>query len=412
MFVFDDRLSCMVATAPGLESIAHAINRNERDFAAHRAVFFELGEQTGALQCAFLHRVRRGQGAGGVRHWRYDSLHDVLADGLRLSRGMGRKNALAGLWWGGGKGIICAEPEGKPRDENYRATLYRDYGRFMSGLRGAYITAEDVGTRPSDMARIHETTRFLTCVPEQVGGSGNPSHSTARGVVCAMQAALEFASQGTLSGKVVAMQGAGNVGGFMIEELLARGVARVVACDVSKGAIDAARERFASAPVDLSVVDPGDERIFGEPCDVFAPNALGGVLHARTISLLSCRIVCGAANNQLLDDQKDDELLRARGIVFVPDYVANRMGIVQCANEQYGSLPDDPAILRHFDPSYENSVHRVTLDVLERAEREQITSTRAANRLADERMDEDHPLWPGRTQQIIDALNREGWERG
>jgi glutamate dehydrogenase/leucine dehydrogenase len=412
LFTFDDARGAIVSPAPELAQVAEAINLNRRDFAGHRAVFFELGRDTGALLSAFLHRVRRGQGAGGVRHWQYASVADAIADGLRLSRGMGRKNALAGLWWGGGKGIICAEPERDRSDEGYRRALYHDYGHFISGLRGAYITAEDVGTRPSDMNSIHETTRFLTCVPEEAGGSGNPSQSTAHGVVCAMRAALQFAGLGTLSGKVIAMQGVGNVGGFMIERLLAEGVKAIIACDVSSASITAAKERFAGAPVELRAVEPGDESIFSEPCDVFAPNALGGILHPGTIPKLACRVVCGAANNQLLDDESDDQLLSTRGIVHVPDYVANRMGIVQCANEQYGTLPNDPAVLRHFDPSYDNSVHRVTLEVLERSKKEGTTPTRAANQLADERMNDDHPLWPGRTQQIIDALCAEGWERG
>jgi glutamate dehydrogenase/leucine dehydrogenase len=198
----------------------------------------------------------------------------------------------------------------------------------------------------------------------------------------------------------------------MIEALLAEGVRDIVASDVSRASIDAARARFADAKVTLRVVDPGDESVFAEPCDVFAPNALGGILNPRSISKLACLVVCGAANNQLLDDHDDARLLAERGIVYVPDFVANRMGIVQCANEQYGSLPDDPAILRHFDSSYDDSVYRVTLQVLERARTEGTTSTRAANQLADERMEQDHPLWPSRTQQIIDALRAEGWEQG
>lgn len=412
LFRFDDSLDRVVANSTELSDLAEVMNANRRDFAGHRAVFIEVGRDTGTLLTAFLHRVRRGQGAGGVRHWTYVSLSDLLDDGLRLARGMGRKNALAGLWWGGGKGIICADPERDRDDEAYRTALYRDYGRFISGLRGAYVTAEDVGTRPADMRSIHETTRFATCVPEDAGGSGNPSRSTARGVVCAMRAALEFAGLGPLVGKRIAMQGTGNVGCFMIEELLAEGVSHIVASDVSAPALAAARARFDGAPVELRLNEPTDVRVFAEPCDVFAPNALGGILNPSTIPQLACKVVCGAANNQLLDDQLDDQLLRERGIVHVPDFVANRMGIVQCANEQYGSLPRDPAILRHFDPSYENSVQRVTLEVLTRARDEGTTPTRAANQLADERMAEDHPLWPGRTEQIIAALCEEGWERG
>lgn len=411
LFALDEVTGTLFSNDPNAAPLTAYLNGNDRDFGQHCAVFLEVGRDTGALLMAFLHRVQRGQGAGGVRHWRYERVRDALDDGLRLSRGMGRKNALAGLWWGGGKGVICRQANVDVTSEEYRSRLYRDYGAFITGLRGAYVTAEDVGTNESDMAIIHETTRFVTCVPAKVGGSGNPSASTARGVVCAMEASLEFANLGTLEGKTIAMQGTGNVGGFMIETLLERGVAKIVASEVNQAIATRVRERFTGAPVDITVVEPSSLEIFEQPCDVFAPNALGGTLNAETIPRLRCPIVCGAANNQLLDDQQDDTRLSSRGIHHVPDYVANRMGIVQCANEQYGVLPDDPAIHRHFDPSYANSVHRVTLEVLQCARREGISSTRAANALADERMALDHPMWPRRTQDIIDALVRLEWDK-
>src|SRR5690606_6247665 len=220
--------------------------------------------------------------------------------------------------------------------------------------------AEDVGTRPEDMANVYHTTRFVTCVPKSVGGSGNPSPWTAKGVVCAMQAALKFAELGSLGGKRICMQGVGNVGTHMVEELLAAGAAEVLATDISERHVLAARHKFRDKPVEVRQVDKNDTSILETPCDILAPNALGGVLNPDTIPRLAAKVVCGAANNQLLDERRDAELLQARGLVFVPDFVANRMGIVNCANEQYGRLLNDPSILRHFDASWENSVHQVT----------------------------------------------------
>jgi glutamate dehydrogenase/leucine dehydrogenase len=393
---------------PALRSVASGIEANTRDFDAHEALYFEVGRH-GALMAAFIHRSSRGQGAGGVRHWPYDTLGALVSDGLRLARGMGRKNALAGLWWGGGKGIIAEQPGGNPTNVEYRSHLFEDYGRFVTSLRGYYVTAEDVGTQAADMAAVFHTTRYVTCIPPEFGGSGNPSFSTARGVVSAMQAALAARDLGTLSGKRVAVQGLGNVSQAMIAELVQRGVARVVACDISEEQVARARARFADAPVDVRVVAPGDTSIFAEPCDVFAPCALGGVLNPQTIPMLDAKIVCGAANNQLLDDQRDDSLLAEREILYVPDFLANRMGIVNCANEQYGTLPDDPAVTRHFDPAWDGSVYSVTLRVIERARKDSITTTRAANLVADELMQWPHPVWPGRGLQIRNALSAEKW---
>jgi leucine dehydrogenase len=141
-----------------------------------------------------------------------------------------------------------------------------------------------------------------------------------------------------------------------------------------------------------------------------SPSALGGVLNPETIPNLKCRIVCGAANNQLLDEERDARALQDRGITFVPDFVANRMGIVTCANEQYGSLPDDPVILRHFGRSWENAVYVVTRKVLEEARLRGVTPSRAAGALADELSLVPHPIFPHRTRDIVAALQSEGWD--
>jgi glutamate dehydrogenase/leucine dehydrogenase len=386
--------------------------RSLSDFDEHEAVFFEVGRETGALFAAFLHRTVRGQGAGGVRHWPYASLGDFIRDGLRLSRGMGRKNALAGLYWGGGKGVIARQAGERHKNAEYRTALYREYGAFLTSLRGVYVTAEDVGTTPDDMADIFRTTRFTTCIPASVGGSGNPSFATAKGVVVAIEAAFDHLGAGSLAGKTVAMQGAGNVGASMISDLLERKVSRIVAVDTNRQTCDALSARFAGSPVTIRLVSPDERSIVLESVDVFVPNALGAVLNPDTIPRLRCRVVCGAANNQLLDDRRDDKALKARGISYVPDFVANRMGIVNCANEQYGSLPDDPAISRHFSRDWEHSIYAVTRRILADADARGITSTEAANELADARSLEPHPIFPNRARDIVESLVRERWYEG
>lgn len=406
---FDAASGRVTASHPGLTPLADWLEANTRDFDEHEAVFLERGERSGALMGAFIHKTVRGQAQGGLRFWPYPAVDQFLSDGLRLAQGMGRKNALAGLWWGGGKGVIVRDPDAPYLDEAYRSMLYREYGSFVSSLNGAYITAEDVGTRPSDMASVFETTRFVSCVPAEVGGSGNPSPWTARGVVCAMQAALEFAGLGTLAGKSVAMQGLGNVGAAMVGELLKAGVGHIEAADISPANLEAARQRFQDARLRLHLAERGDDGILATPCDVLAPNALGGVLNPTTIPKLAAKIVCGAANNQLLDSERDAKLLAERGIWFVPDFVANRMGIVNCANEQYGRLSEDPAILRHFDQNAEGSVFQVVKLVLERARERGQTPSQAANLLADELGQVPHPIWGHRTKHIIDDLVRTGW---
>lgn len=394
---------------PALAEIGDHLLGNDRDYHRHEGVFLEVGATTGALFGAFVHDTTRGQGQGGLRYWPYPDLAGFLSDGLRLSHGMTRKSALAGLWWGGGKGLIARHSDQPFRDLEFRERLYTEYAAFVSSLRGCYVTAEDAGTGPSDMAVVHRGTRFVTCIPPALGGAGNPSPATARGVVCAMEGALAHLGRGDLAGKRIVMQGTGNVGSAMIGELVQRGVASILASELSpERRIQLARD-YPHAPLTVVPAEPGDNRILAEPCDILAPNALGGVLNPTTIPTLRASIVCGAANNQLLDDVRDGEALRARGIVYVPDFLGNRMGIVYCANEQYGRVPDDPAIQRHFGREWDNSVFLVTRRALELAEREQITSAAAANRLADALAAEPHPIWGHRAHAIVAGLIADRW---
>ncbi len=221
-FVTDPETGEYCVSHPAFDGVARSIAGDGRDYHAHEGSFFEIGKESGYLLSAHIHKTVRGQAAGGVRFWRYDTIESFIRDGLRLSRGMGHKNALAGLWWGGGKGVIARQHN--DNESELRKHVYRDYGRFMSGLCGCYITAEDAGTRPEDMANVYRTTRYTTCIPAEFGGSGNPSILTARGVVVAMEAALEALGMGTLEGKTIAMQGLGNVSYYMVGYLRERRV--------------------------------------------------------------------------------------------------------------------------------------------------------------------------------------------
>ncbi len=397
---------------PVLDSIAQALRIDRRDYQQHEGAFFEIGRESGHLLTAHLHWTRRGQGAGGTRFWSYNTVEDLVRDGLRLSRGMGHKNALAGLWWGGGKGIIARRSDVDYRDAAVRRRIYRDYGRFVSGLCGSYVTAEDVGTTPGDMAWIHSTTRHTTCIPKELGGSGNPSILTAEGVVVAIEAALDFLGLGALAGKTIAMQGLGNVSRFMIEELLRRGVAHILAVDIDDRAVRAITDRYPPSQLTTQQVGPNELSIFSAPCDVLVPNAVGGILSPSTIPMIKARIVCGGANNQLAEMARDAAALQARGILYIPDFLANRMGIVNCANEQYGYFADDPAIRGQLGRDDPNGIYRRCHEILQRASASGRTPAAEAEMLADELGQALHPIWGHRGRRIIEHLVRSGWAKG
>ena len=369
------------------------------DFARHEGIFIGREEGVPTLFFAFVHDTRRGLSQGGLRFTRYPSLADLLSDGLRLSQGMTRKNSLAGLWWGGGKGIVPL-PSGYQRPEHMtdpaeRRRIFEAYGRFVASLGGVYYTAEDVGTKTADMDAILGKNRFVTCISRELGGSGNPSPFTARGVFRALQAAwLLLAKTDRLEGVKVAVQGAGNVGSPLID-LLDEAGARVWVCDVNEGALEALRRRrprVETVPTD---------QIFDLDVDVFAPCARGAEVNQRTIPRLKARLVCGAANN-ILEEPADAERLRQRGILFVPDYVCNRMGITNCADEWLGYLEEDVRLAAE-------RVYPDTMRVLKHAQQLGVTTVQAADQLADIAASELHPLLGHRGRRIIDRLIESGW---
>jgi glutamate dehydrogenase/leucine dehydrogenase len=410
-FVYDTMNKHVQSSHPQLQPLAEFIHGDRRDFAEHEGLFFQVTGKYDTLQGTFVHRTCRGQAAGGVRFWTYESVEDYIRDGLRLSKGMTHKNALAGLWWGGGKGVMARRPDVDSENPEVRKYLYSEYGRFISSLHGCYVTAEDVGTTVADIANVFSRTRFTTCIPEDWGGSGNPSIPTARGVVAAMEAALEFLKMGDLKGKVIAIQGIGNVGGPLIRFLFEKGVRRIIACDLNARLADALRKACAGLELDIRTVFCGDDSIFREECDILSPNATGAILNPRTFPLLKAKIVCGAANNQLEDPIRDDSALFDRGVAYVPDFLANRMGIVNAADEQYGYVGNDPLFERHLSRDWEYSVFQTTLRVLRESKATGEPTGRIAVRLAEALSLEPHPIFGHRGRLIIDSLVADRWHQ-
>jgi len=186
-------------------------------------------------------------------------------------------------------------------------------------------------------------------------------------------------------------------------------VGHIIGVDVDEAAVSDARRRFPDAPLELRHVSRGDDSVLFSDCDIVSPNAIGATLNPDTIPLIRAPVVCGGANNQLASPARDAPALAARGLLYVPDFLANRMGIVNCANEQYGCIPDDPAISSHLDPSTPHGIFQRALEVFRRAEASGRTPAEEAEALAELLSDEPHPLWGNRGQTIIDALLREGW---
>ena len=316
-----------------------------------------------------VHSTALGPAVGGTRWWTYASESDAITDALRLSRGMSFKNALARLPLGGGKSVIMGRPG--PVD---RPAWLRAHGRFINRLGGVYITAEDVGTSPADMEYIAETTQF---VAGRAGVSGDPSPHTARGVFRAMQAGARVKwGSDDLAGKTVALQGCGNVG-FHLAVELARVGARIIAADIDP-------TRVARTVKEYGAVEGSFHTIHAAKADIFAPCALGAILNDQSIPELQVGLICGGANNQLLEP-RHGRTLAERGIVYVPDYVANAGGVTFGGSIEVLKLSRE-ATLKRVDEIYDT-----TLMVLDRAAAEKIPPSDAADRLAEERIRSGRP---------------------
>ncbi|HLX11428.1 MAG TPA: Glu/Leu/Phe/Val dehydrogenase dimerization domain-containing protein, partial [Bacteroidota bacterium] len=148
----------------------------------HEQLVFCSDKNSGLRAIIAIHDTTLGPALGGARMWNYNSVEDAITDALRLSRGMTYKASVAGLNLGGGKAVIIADPN-KDKTE----TLFRTYGRFVEGLAGRYITAEDVGTDVRDMEHVRMETKYVTGIDRALGGSGDPSPVTAFGVYVGMK---------------------------------------------------------------------------------------------------------------------------------------------------------------------------------------------------------------------------------
>lgn len=323
-----------------------------------------------------IHSTELGPALGGARFRPYATDRDALVDACRLARGMTFKHALAGLDQGGGKAVILGDPTTERSEP-----LLRAFGRFVDGLAGQYITAEDVGTTCADMDLIRQETRHVAGVSEALGGSGDPSPATALGVLWAMRAAARHLWAGDLSGRHVVISGVGKVGSALARLLAAEGTLLTIAD------IDGRRASELAAELGASVVDPVDAHTLD--CDIFAPCALGGVLDAERIPQLRCAAVVGSANNQLAS-KEDAARLAARGVLYVPDFVANAGGVINIAEEitGYDHTRADRRVAQIYD---------TVLAVLAEAERIGATSDDAAEAIALRRI-EDHSKRPNPAQ--------------
>ncbi|MFN7455411.1 MAG: Glu/Leu/Phe/Val family dehydrogenase [Pseudobdellovibrionaceae bacterium] len=332
----------------------------------HEEVVYCHDPDVGLKAIIAIHNTALGPALGGTRMWNYKTEDEALVDVLRLSKGMTYKAAAAGLNLGGGKAVIIGDSKTQKTEG-----LFRAFGQFVNSLNGKYITAEDVGTCVSDMEYIFMETPFVTGIPKDFGGSGDPSPYTAHGVLMGIKASAKWKlGNDNLKGMRVAVQGLGNVGTHLVNYLIQEG-AHVVVSD-----IDPAKCKYHQDKYGVKVVAP--DQILFEECEVLAPCALGAIVNDETLRKFKTKVIAGGANNLLAESRHGDHL-KELGILYAPDYVINAGGLMNVFVELEGYSHD-----RAFEKT--RKVYDNCTKVFEIAQRDNVGTHIAADRLAEERL--------------------------
>jgi len=341
---------------------------NELSNKEHEQVVICSDPATGLKAIIAIHNTTLGPALGGTRMWDYESEEAAMRDVLRLSRGMTYKSAISGLNLGGGKAVIIGDPHTEKTE-----ALFRSFGRFVDGLGGRYITAEDVGMTEKEMEWIYSETKYVTGIPKALGGSGNPSPVTAYGVYMGVKACANKAyGSDSLEGKKIALQGAGNVASYFARHAAKEG-AKLYICDIYE---DKAKELVEEVGGELVAPDS----IYGLDVDIFTPCALGGIINDDTLDQFKCDIIAGGANNVLDEEDKHGQMLLDKGIIYAPDYVINAGGIINIASELEGY--NEARALQNA-----GNIYNTITDILNYSEEHGMPAHKASNALAEKRIE-------------------------
>jgi len=336
-------------------------------FNDHEQIVFCQDKDTGLKAIIGVHNTILGPALGGTRMYDYNTEWEALNDVLRLSRGMTYKAAITGLNLGGGKAVIIGNPRTDKTPE-----LMKRFGKFVNTLGGKYYTAEDVGMETSDMDTVREVTPYVTGISESKGGAGNPSPVTAYGVYMGMKASAKFTyGNDSLEGKKVLVEGIGHVGEELVRLISEEG-ANVVMTDINEERLEIVHEKYGAT------IYRGVD-FYGEAADIYAPCALGATVNNETIAKLKAKIIAGAANNQLANENIHGLALQEKEIVYAPDFLINAGGIINVYAEIEGYGRDQ------IKEKTEN-IYNTTLDILHKAKATGLTTNESALSIAEERI--------------------------
>ena len=338
-------------------------------FDGHEQVVFCNDKDTGLKAIIGIHNTVLGPALGGTRMWNYANEWEALNDVLRLSRGMSFKSSISGLNLGGGKAVIIGDAKTQKTPE-----LMRKFGEYVNSLSGKYITAEDVGMETKDMDTVREVTQYVTGISEEKGGSGNPSPITAYGVFMGLKAATKYRfGTDNLEGKKVLVQGIGHVGEVLVQHLTESG-AIVTIADINEDRLHAVGQKYGAK------IFTGED-LYSAEVDIYAPCALGATINDATIHKIQAKVIAGAANNQLANEEIHGAILKDKGILYAPDFLINAGGVINV----YSELAN---LTRAQVMEKTENIYNTSLEIFKFAETNNITTHQAAMSIAQKRIDD------------------------
>lgn len=336
----------------------------------HEQIIFCNDNSIGLKAIIAIHNTNLGPAIGGTRMWNYSTDEEALKDVLNLSKAMSYKSSLAGLNAGGGKAVLIGHPSIK--DRNY----LKRFAQFIKDLNGKYWTAQDVNMTTEDIVYIKEICPFVVGLPKENGGLGDSSTPTAYGVYMGMKSATKhLTGSESLEGKKVLVQGVGNVGLKVVDYLVDEG-SEIYVSDINSNNLDIAKSR------NVNVLDSDD--IYNISYDIISPCALGGTINKESLEKINCKIIAGAANNQLGDDNYVPKKLSEKEILYIPDFLVNAGGIISVYHEQIKDL-DSEKVMKMTEDIYDK-----VIEVLKYSNKNKISTNTAAISLAKNRIAQNY----------------------
>ncbi len=322
--------------------------------------------------------IALGPAIGGVRISPTVSLQEVS----RLARTMTLKSAIAGLDHGGGKAGIIADP----KQENIEQ-LVRAFARMMRGVE-EYVPAPDMGSNETMMVWVKEEIGRVLGLPEELGGLPlDKLGATGYGVAeCAEIACKHFDLP--LKGARVAIQGFGNVGRAAARFLDQKGAVIVAVSDSSGTLLHAEGlniDKLTTTKLTKGAVREStqgtalpDDAIFGTDCDILIPAATPDVIHCGNLEQIQAKLILQGANIPVTLEA--EEVLARKGVLVVPDFIANAGGLIMAAMEYRQKSADEAFV------AIKRKIQKNTDKILHKATKESLLPRIAAEKLAIERV--------------------------